>query len=152
MKDAAAYADGNLYFSRTSIFVNMLWVGRYLNSGSISSDVARPDLSCRLLILIASIVALKCVLGPNLEGLQGPVEKGLMREHVKELFPLVPQGILVRVREPKLDVEMVEPELGSAPRVPVRLNVLEIDPIGFQQVSKRGPDLCGNQNFTARSC
>ena len=54
MKDAAAYADGNLYFSRTSIFVNMLWVGRYLNSGSISSDVARPDLSCRLLILIAS--------------------------------------------------------------------------------------------------
>ena len=57
---------------------------------------------------------------------------------LEELLPLVPECVLVTVRKAELDdVDAAEPELGSAPRVPVRLNVLKTDPIGFQQVSQR---------------
>ena len=107
-----------------------------------------------MLEILTSRKFLKGVIAPDLERLQGPVEKGLPRDltllwqfstiyghtPVHELLPLVPQGVLVTVCESELDVDAAEPELGSAPRVSVSLNVLKIETIGFQEVSKRGPD------------
>ena len=79
-----------------------------------------------MLEILTSRKFLKGVIAPDLERLQGPVEKGLPLDlallwrfstiyghtPVHELLPLVPQGVIVRVREPKLDVsDAAEPEL-----------------------------------------
>ena len=80
-----------------------------------------------MLEILTSRKFLKGAIAPDLERLQGPVEKGLPRDlaffiifsmaiyghgPVHELLPLVPQGVIVRVREPKLDVsDAAEPEL-----------------------------------------